>query len=93
MLVPGLAFTADGHRLGRGKGYYDKYLNKCNTNNSRHLTTLGLAFTEQLVDFIPTDEHDMMVHNVFYPKAMTEKQINEMHLKNVSGNFSKSEDV
>ena len=32
MLVPGMAFTEDGKRLGRGKGYYDTYLAKAKNN-------------------------------------------------------------
>lgn len=66
MLVPGLAFTKKGHRLGRGKGYYDTYLEKCMENNPRSLVTIGLAYKEQIVDHIPTHDHDISVGHVFY---------------------------
>lgn len=69
MLVPGLAFTKQGHRLGRGKGYYDAYLERCKMSNTQSLTTIGLAFTEQMVDYIPTHEHDVSVDNVFHAEV------------------------
>ncbi|CAL8115294.1 unnamed protein product [Orchesella dallaii] len=65
ILVPGLAFTKEGQRLGRGKGYYDMYLEKCKKCNLKCLVTIGLAFEEQVVDFIPTHEHDVSVDYVF----------------------------
>lgn len=51
-LVPGLAFTEDGTRLGWGKGYYDVFL----TQNP--VCTVGLAFDVQIVKDIPADPHD-----------------------------------
>lgn len=68
MLVPGLAFTREGHRLGRGKGYYDAYLEKCRRTDSKTLVTIGLAFNEQLVDYIPTHDHDISVQHVISPQ-------------------------
>lgn len=64
MLMPGLAFTVSGKRLGRGKGYYDTYLTKHNTLLNRYPATLALAFTEQVLDDLPTDDHDVMLEQV-----------------------------
>lgn len=52
MIVPGVAFSLDGRRLGHGKGYYDEFLldwvRRLPTN--KKLYTIGLALREQLVD-------------------------------------------
>ena len=53
VLVPGLAFTRTGDRLGRGKGFYDRYL--ANYPGIK----IGLAFREQLLEDIPTEAHDV----------------------------------
>lgn len=51
-LVPGVGFDLSGARLGRGKGYYDRYL-----ADAQYLK-IGLAWTEQLVERIPVEQHD-----------------------------------
>ena len=53
IVVPGLAFDRAGHRLGYGKGYYDRYL------KTAKAFTVGLGFSFQLVDVLPSDDHDM----------------------------------
>lgn len=53
IIVPGMAFDRKGNRLGRGKGYYDRFLSKTNT------TTIGICFDFQLFDNIPADEKDI----------------------------------
>lgn len=55
ILVPGMAFTQDGWRLGRGGGYYDRYLPRTNA------LTVALARDFQMVDHIPTEAHDIPV--------------------------------
>ena len=60
LLVPGLAFTPDGHRMGRGKGYYDRLL----AHPALRATPLGVCFAEQLVVHLPTEEHDRPVARV-----------------------------
>ncbi len=55
VIVPGLAFDANNHRLGRGAGYYDRFL----PTLSERTTTIGLAFDFQIVDRLPTEPHDM----------------------------------
>jgi 5-formyltetrahydrofolate cyclo-ligase len=66
VLVPGLAFTVNGHRLGRGKGYYDTFLNRCRATQAAPPFTVGLAFSQQMVADVPIDENDVCVDLVLY---------------------------
>lgn len=59
-IIPGLAFSLDGERLGRGKGYYDRLLAKIPT-----VYKLGLCFPFQIVGSIPTDANDVLMDEVF----------------------------
>jgi 5-formyltetrahydrofolate cyclo-ligase len=58
-IVPGMAFDAEGHRLGRGKGYYDRFL-------CQHLDVkrIGICFDFQLVDEVPTEPLDIKMDEV-----------------------------
>lgn len=58
ILVPGLAFTRSGRRLGRGGGYYDRAL------AGAAPFKLGVAFDFQVVDVLPTAAHDVRVDRV-----------------------------
>ena len=58
IVVPGMAFDAEGNRLGRGKGYYDKFL--CQVDAYK----IGVCFPFQYVDHVPHDEHDICVNEV-----------------------------
>ena len=60
VIVPALAFDADGHRLGRGAGYYDRFLGTLPKDTS----VIGLAFDFQLADCLPADSHDVAVGRV-----------------------------
>lgn len=53
--VPGLAFTREGKRLGRGGGYYDATLRAASPRSRR----VGLAFSDQVVDALPSDGEDV----------------------------------
>lgn len=67
--MPGLAFTRTGDRLGRGKGFYDRFLTQCRKLSSvtgQPLKTVALAFAQQVVDYIPTTEHDVCVDVVLF---------------------------
>ena len=59
VLVPGMAFDAAGHRLGRGRGYYDRFL-------SSHLSPLlvGVCFPFQRVAEVPTEDYDVCMNEV-----------------------------
>ncbi len=62
VLVPGLAFTKKGKRLGRGKGYYDRFIKKLfllkETYPTCIITVIGLCFAFQVIGAIPTEKHD-----------------------------------
>jgi len=57
MLVPGVSFDAAGNRLGRGKGYYDSYLDQ----HGHHIYTVGICFSEQIADSVPTSCRDKKI--------------------------------
>lgn len=58
-LIPGMAFDRVGHRLGRGKGYYDRLLPKLTAAKLK-----GICFPFQLLEEVPVDEYDIQVHEV-----------------------------
>lgn len=62
MVVPGVAFTADGARLGRGRGYYDRYL----ASEGFRAVCIGVCFAEQVVDELPTEPHDRAMDAVIF---------------------------
>ena len=56
VLVPGRAFTSQGKRLGRGKGFYDKYLSTLLKKYGKdYITLMGVCYKEQILDDIPMD--------------------------------------
>ncbi|WP_071025489.1 5-formyltetrahydrofolate cyclo-ligase [Peptoniphilus raoultii] len=63
-LTPGLAFSADGYRLGYGGGYYDRFFAKTKTIKA------GLAFNDQLTENLYHEEFDQKLDYV-----ITEKRI------------------
>lgn len=62
ILVPGLAFDAEGRRLGRGGGFYDRFL--FSLPLSRGLIILGAGFSRQIVDKVPAGEGDFTLHGI-----------------------------
>jgi len=58
VVVPGLAFDAYGNRLGRGRGFYDRFL----SNPELKAVACALAIEEQVVDSLPTGPGDRRVH-------------------------------
>lgn len=59
VLAPGVAFDRAGKRIGYGAGYYDRFLPLCTK-----AFVLGVAFEEQMFDFISADPHDRPMHAV-----------------------------
>lgn len=53
-IIPGVAFDRKGNRLGRGKGYYDRFLSA-----HKNLFKVGVCFDFQLLDSIPADGRDV----------------------------------
>jgi len=60
VLVPGLAFSTDRHRLGRGGGFFDRLLG----GKGAQAFKLGICFSFQLVDSIPAEGHDVIMDAV-----------------------------
>jgi 5-formyltetrahydrofolate cyclo-ligase len=59
-IIPGLAFDKSGNRLGRGKGYYDKLL------KAEKMTKIGVCYSFQMVESVPTDSFDVCMDKVIY---------------------------
>ncbi len=65
VLVPALAFTKDGTRLGRGSGYYDQLLEKTSGSKiTTKITTVGICSKSQVVQELPRQPHDKKVNLV-----------------------------
>lgn len=59
VIVPGMAFDDKGHRLGRGKGYYDRFL-----SNIPNSYKIGVCFSFQKLCSVPTDIYDIATDDV-----------------------------
>ena len=66
IVVPGLAFTVDGKRLGQGGGWYDRFLPGLRDD----CPMIGVGFEIQIVDDVPTEQHDVQLDVV-----VTERRI------------------
>ena len=64
MVLPGLAFTPDGKRLGRGKGYYDRYI----AHEGFRAYMIGICHTVQLLASLPVESHDKCINEVLVAK-------------------------
>jgi 5-formyltetrahydrofolate cyclo-ligase len=60
ILVPGVAFSKDRHRLGRGGGFFDRLL----AGRAANAFKLGICFSFQLLDTIPTEPHDIVMNAI-----------------------------
>jgi len=60
-IIPGMAFDRHGNRLGRGKGYYDRFLKKLTGTY-----IIGVCFPFQMFEEIPSEEFDVKMKKVFY---------------------------
>jgi 5-formyltetrahydrofolate cyclo-ligase len=67
VVVPGLAFDPQGNRLGRGGGYYDRFLRRLKPG----VTTVGLVFDQQIIDAVPAEESDVAVDIVVSDRRVT----------------------
>ena len=59
-IVPGLAFSRSGARLGYGGGWYDRFLAKSSPSS----ISLGVAYPFQIVDDLPLEPHDLPLSGV-----------------------------
>lgn len=70
-IIPGMSFDNEGHRLGRGKGYYDRFLSKMgkestipNLASHSSLYKIGICFGFQKEKRIPSENHDIVMDEV-----------------------------
>lgn len=64
IVVPAVAYDRRGNRLGRGKGFYDRLL------SSTKATKIGVGYEFQLVDELPSEEHDVPMDMVITQKCV-----------------------
>lgn len=60
VIVPGTAFSPLGARMGRGRGYYDRYLSRLDFRG----TKVGVCYAHQLVGTLPCEPHDVAMDRV-----------------------------
>jgi 5-formyltetrahydrofolate cyclo-ligase len=77
VIIPGAGFDAAGNRIGYGGGYYDRLL----SGLQKHIPVFAPAYEEQIVDFLPSEPHDIKVRMI-----VTDRQLIrcEPHQKIVS---------
>jgi 5-formyltetrahydrofolate cyclo-ligase len=61
VVVPGVAFDIEKNRLGRGKGYYDRFLSRINT------FCIGICYDFQLIKSVPVNSHDVKMNAIITP--------------------------
>ena len=69
MMVPLLVFDKDKYRLGYGKGFYDRYLNKY-LKKFKNLLTVGVAFSFQRYRKLPKDKNDVKLDYILTEKGI-----------------------
>ena len=60
MVVPGVAFDLYGHRLGYGKGYYDRFF----SGREQHTVLIGLCHDFQICGKLPAEQHDIRMNHL-----------------------------
>ena len=83
VVIPGLGFDEVGNRIGRGAGFYDRFL----ADNQFSGLRCGLAFEDQVLNTIPVSEHDMCLDLL-----VTEKQIRRFN-RNIGATDGKETQV
>lgn len=66
VILPGVAFDRNGGRLGMGKGYYDRFLKELHPRT----TTMGVAYTFQIIDQVPMEPFDERIHALWTERGM-----------------------
>ena len=75
IVVPAVAFSYDGHRLGYGQGYYDRLLKR----KECKAKTIGLCFELQLVKDLPIEKHDVAVDKIVTEKRTVNADLRRMN--------------
>ena len=72
ILVPALAFSRSGDRLGRGAGYYDRFLSRFlaeHARDRRRILLVGACHSFQVVETVPVESHDIPVDCILTEKG------------------------
>ena len=72
VLIPGRAFDPHGHRLGRGNGGYDQWIDN-ERKNGVQMRLIGVALECQIMDSVPVESHDQRMDAVATARGITEK--------------------
>lgn len=70
MIMPGVAFDHKKHRIGYGKGFYDKYLMKYGHDNNGKFSKIALAFDFQVLEEIPCESYDILPDMIITDKEI-----------------------
>ena len=70
LFIPLVGFDKNGHRLGRGEGYYDRTLERLRAHNP--VIAIGIAFDFQEVEAIPHLDHDEPMDYIITPTQVIE---------------------
>jgi len=70
-IIPGLAFDQTGQRLGRGAGYYDRFLA---TSGLESAIKIGVCWSVQIVPKVPTDPHDVRMDWICYERGVIQTE-------------------
>ncbi len=65
IIVPGMSFDSKGHRLGRGRGYYDRFLAQV-----PRAYKIGVCFDFQRVEQVPVDDNDRVMDEIISNKTL-----------------------
>ncbi|HPW66792.1 MAG TPA: 5-formyltetrahydrofolate cyclo-ligase [Salinivirgaceae bacterium] len=65
VIVPGMAFDKKGNRMGRGKGFYDRFLTQF-----PNAPKIGVCFSHQIVESVPSEPHDVKLDGVCSPEGL-----------------------
>ena len=83
-IIPGLAFTRGGKRLGYGGGWYDRFL----ASAPKGAVKIGVAYSFQIVDDLPAEPHDVMLSDVvdgsLYDEALEFKETDDGFLAKIT---------
>ena len=69
--MPLIAYDKSKNRIGYGKGYYDRYLNKYLRLNKKKILTVGVAFSFQKHHKLPINKKDFKLDYILTEKGMT----------------------
>ncbi|EMG46843.1 Mthfs 5-formyltetrahydrofolate cyclo-ligase [Candida maltosa Xu316] len=70
IIVPGVAFDKNKHRMGHGAGFYDEFITTFTKNHNTRPRLLGVSLEEQMLDNVPTEDHDWKLDSIITPSSI-----------------------